>query len=77
MTTREKIIAIAKDEAGIPLDREIDTSLCFSDSLGMDSLDVVGFTIQIESEFNLEIGDEDFEKFRSVDDVITYVEGRV
>lgn len=42
--------------------------------LEADSLDAVEIIMEIESEYGIEIPDEDAEKFHIVDDLVTYVE---
>jgi acyl carrier protein len=44
--------------------------------LGADSLDVVELVMAFEEAFDLEIPDEDAEKMQTVQDAITYVEGK-
>ena len=44
------------------------------DDLGADSLDQVELVMALEEAFSLEIGDEDAEKIRSVQDAVDYVE---
>jgi acyl carrier protein len=44
---------------------------------GMDSLDVVEMLIDIENEFDIEISDEDAEKFQCLMDVLTHLENHV
>lgn len=44
--------------------------------LGMDSLDVVELAMAFEEEFGVEIPDEDVEGWKTVGDVITYLEGK-
>ena len=41
------------------------------------SLDHIGIVIALEDEFNLEILDEDVEAWKTVADVIAYVDGKV
>jgi acyl carrier protein len=45
--------------------------------LGADSLDVVSLIMGLESEFNINIPDEDAEKLLTVNDIITYINKRV
>ena len=45
--------------------------------LGDDSLDHIGIVIDLEDEFNLEIPDEDAEAWKTVADVVAYVDGKV
>lgn len=45
--------------------------------LEADSLDAVEIIMGIETEFGIEIPDEEAEKFQSIGDIVKYVEGRV
>jgi len=45
----------------------------FVDDLGADSLDLVELVMAMEEEFGIEIGDEDAEQIRTVQDAIGYV----
>ena len=42
--------------------------------LGCDSLDIVEITVGVEEKFNLEIPDEDAEKFKTIRDIASYLE---
>jgi len=44
--------------------------------LGADSLDMVEIIMKIEEEFNIEISDEDAERFHNMDEVVDYVNAR-
>jgi acyl carrier protein len=43
--------------------------------LEADSLDAVEIIMSIENEFGIEIPDEEAEKFKTVSDIVAYVEG--
>lgn len=43
------------------------------DDLGADSLAIVELIMTMEEEFDFEVPDEDAEKLRTVQDVITYI----
>ena len=45
----------------------------FIEDLGADSLDIVELIMAMEEEFEMEIPDEEAEKIRNVNDVISYV----
>jgi len=49
----------------------------FIDDLGADSLDIVELVMTMEEEFDLEIPDEDAEKIKTVNDVISYIKTKV
>ena len=53
---------------------DIDSNLM--DDLEADSLDAVEIIMAVEEEFDLEIPDADAEKFRTVRDMVEYVEAR-
>jgi len=68
----KEIIAeqLNQDAAGI------DNGAHFVNDLGADSLDVVELVMAFEEAFDLEIPDEDAEKMQTVQDAISYVEGK-
>ena len=72
----EKIKGFIVDQLGV--DESvigIDTNLM--KDLEADSLDAVEIIMAIEEEFDLEIPDDDAEKFRTVRDLVEYVETKV
>lgn len=54
---------------------DIDSNLM--NDLEADSLDAVEIIMAVEEEFNLAIPDADAEKFRTVRDMVEYVEARI
>ena len=56
-------------------DDEVTPQASFIDDLGADSLDIVELVMALEEEYEIEISDEDAEKIKTVQDVVTYVEG--
>lgn len=54
----------------------IDLSANFINDLGADSLDVVELVMAFEEAFDLEIPDEEAEKIQTVQDAITYIQGK-
>jgi acyl carrier protein len=71
----EKVIDIIVDKLGV--DRsEATPEAVFVDDLGADSLDLVELIMAMEEEFGMEIADEDAEKLRTVQDVISFVSAR-
>jgi acyl carrier protein len=55
---------------------EVTPEAVFVDDLGADSLDLVELIMAMEEEFGMEIADEEAEKLRTVQDVITFVTAR-
>lgn len=68
----EKVRDIIADQLGIDAD-EIAMESSFIDDLGADSLDIVELIMALESEFDLEIPDEDAEKVTTVGSVVEYI----
>lgn len=70
--TFEKVKDIISEQLGINAD-EVTMESSFVDDLGADSLDVVELIMALETEFDLEIPDEDAEKVSTVGDVVEYI----
>ena len=71
----EKVIDIIVDKLGV--DRsEVTPEAVFVDDLGADSLDLVELIMAMGEEFGMEIADEDAEKLRTVQDVISFISSR-
>ena len=63
---------ITAEQLGIDED-EITEDSAFIDDLGADSLDVVEMIMAFESEYDMEIPDEDVEKISTVHDAAEYI----
>lgn len=61
----DKVCDIMKNEALVQQDVEILTTSLMTDSLGMDSLDLIDLTMEVEREFGVKIPDEDFYKLKT------------
>ena len=72
MSTENKIRDIIVEQLGVDADR-VKPEASFIDDLGADSLDIVELVMAMEEEFDVEIPDEDAEKLRTVNDVISYL----
>jgi acyl carrier protein len=68
----EKVRDIISEQLGVDAD-EISMESSFMDDLGADSLDIVELIMALESEFDMEIPDEDAEKISIVSDVVDYI----
>ena len=68
----EKIRAIIANKLSVNED-EITMETAFIDDLNADSLDIVELIMALEDELDMEIADEDAEKFVTVGDVVEYI----
>ncbi len=76
MAVEDRIREIIVDQLGVPSE-EVVPEASFIDDLGADSLDIVELVMAIEEAFNLEIPDDDAEKIQTIQDAISYVDGRI
>lgn len=73
--TFDKIKGIIAEQLGVEENAiTMDTNLM--KDLEADSLDAVEIIMAIEDEFDIEVPDEDAEKFQSVADIVSYVEAK-
>ena len=71
----EKEIDIIVDKLGVER-AEVIPEAVFVDDLGADSLDLVELIMAMEEEFGTEIADDEAEKLRTVQDVISFITAR-
>ena len=67
-TIKEKIDEILEDRVGIDRD-QVKGDSRFKEDLGLDSLDIVETTMDLELEFDISIPDKDLEDIKTVDDM--------
>lgn len=75
MAVEEKVISIVSDQLDTPKE-DISRESSFVDDLKADSLDIVELVMALEDEFEIKIPDEDYDKIKTVGDVITYIEDK-
>jgi acyl carrier protein len=68
----ERVKAIIVEQLGVSAS-EVTSEASFIEDLGADSLDIVELIMALEEEYDMEIPDEDAEKIRTVNDVVTYI----
>lgn len=73
----EKVKAIIIDQLGLEADVVIERKTSMMKDLEADSLDAVEIIMAFEDEFDIEIPDEDAEKFDNIGDIIDYIEKRL
>ena len=72
---RETIIETIAKELEIDTDAVSETSSL--DGLGADSPKLLEVAVALEDEFGIDVPDEDLAKFRTVGDIITYVQKKI
>ena len=72
MENFEQLKKIIVDQLGVDED-DVTMEASFVDDLGADSLDIVELIMGLETEFDLEIPDEDAEKIATVGDAVKYI----
>lgn len=68
----DKVKEIIVEQLGVDPE-EVTLEASFIDDLGADSLDIVELIMALEEEFELEIPDEEAEKFPTVGSVVEYI----
>jgi acyl carrier protein len=72
----KKITAVVVEKLGVKAE-DVSLDSAFVNDLGADSLDRVELVMALEDEFDIEILDEDAEKFIKVSDVLAYVQNKL
>jgi acyl carrier protein len=75
-TIAERVKDIVIEQLGINPD-QVTPQAKFIEDLGADSLDTVELVMAAEEEFNIEISDEEAEKFETVAEAIRFIEERL
>ncbi len=68
----ERIKNVIVDQLSVDAE-EVTMEASFVDDLGADSLDVVELIMGLETEFDIEIPDEEAEKISTVGDAVEYI----
>lgn len=69
MATFEKVKKIIVEQLGVD-EEEVTMEASITDDLGADSLDQVELVMAFETEFNIDIPDEEAEKIKTVGDAV-------
>ncbi len=67
-----KVKRVIVDQLGVD-EGSVTMDSSFVDDLGADSLDIVELIMGLETEFDLEIPDEEAEKITTVGDAVNYI----
>jgi acyl carrier protein len=71
--TLEKVKEIVVEQLSIDAGK-VTPEATFTDDLGADSLDIVQMIMELEQAFDMDISDEEAEKFTTVGSVVDYIE---
>ncbi len=72
-TTFDKVKKIIVEQLGVD-ESEVTPEASITDDLGADSLDQVELVMAFETEFNIDIPDEEAEKIKTVGDAVRRIE---
>lgn len=73
MATFDTVRNIVVEQLSVDAEK-VTPEATFIDDLSADSLDIVELIMAFEEEFSIEIPDEEAEKLKSVQDVVSYIE---
>ena len=73
-TTLERVQYILREDLGYR-DECLSPDARFEHDIGMDSLDIVDFVLEVEEEFGVTIEDEEMEEIRTVGSLVEWLEG--
>ena len=72
----EKLKQIIVDQLAIgPNEIELDSDIV--DDFNADSLDIVEMLMKVESEWDIEVEDEEIEELRTVQDIVNLIESKL
>lgn len=72
----EKIIDIIVEQLGLDDSDSLTMETSLKEDLDADSLDAVEVIMALEEAFDIEIPDEDAENFKTIGDIVEYIEGQ-
>lgn len=75
MDTKETLLDIIREYVDVPAD-EINTDQAFKTAMGVDSFVFMAMISSIEERFNLSIPNSDLLTFKTLDDIIAYIDAR-
>jgi acyl carrier protein len=73
MSTFDKVKKIIVEQLGVD-ESEVTLEASITDDLGADSLDQVELVMAFETEFNIDIPDEEAEKIKTVGDAVARID---
>lgn len=73
----EKVRDIISDQLGVADIESITMETSMIKDLGTDSLDAVEIIMALEDEFGVSVPDEEAENFKSIGDIVNYIESKI
>lgn len=73
----DKVKEVIIEQLGVSEEVEITPETSMMKDLEADSLDAVEIMMALEDEFEIEIPDEDAEKFKTIGDIVKFVESKI
>ncbi len=73
--TFERVKSIIVDRLGVE-EGEVTMDASIKDDLGADSLDIMDLVLELETEFKMEISDEQAEQISTVGDVVNFIKSQ-
>lgn len=73
---KRKILSVIQEQLGLD-EEELTDDAELRNDLGMDSLDLVELVMALEHEFSISVEDPDGDKWRTVGDIVRYIEKRM
>ena len=70
---QERVMRIVVEQLGVE-EEQVTPNASFHEELGADSLDIGEMVMAFETEFNIEIPDEEAEKITNVKEAVEYLE---
>lgn len=74
-SVEERVREVVVNDMGVDEEQVTREARFVEDLDATDPLDMVGLVMGFEDEFSIEIPDEEAEKFKTVGDVVDYIEG--
>ena len=73
----DRVKAVIIEQLDVDEDVVITPETSMMKDLDADSLDAVEIMMELEDEFDIEIPDEDAEKFKTIGDIVKFVESKI
>ena len=72
MALADKVKDIIVEQLGVNKDQVVPEA-SFIEDLGADSLDLVDLVMELEDEFSIQISDNETGNFKTIDDVVSFI----